>query len=397
MCRLNFKAYSAGGPHKLPMFKDLVAASQCKGRNVKSMRMSDIKKEMEMEESIGAPRTTMIPPTGFIFHESRVGSTLIANMLGSDPFNMVFSESVPPSSILMHCRGSCKHEEKVSIFRNTVLAMGRSPVHKRVFFKFQSITTTFMHVALEAFPDTPWIFVYRNPVQTMMSHMDPAKGGGRMANCLRSKRNSNEIYENILNEVGLNPRIAPPEASCAAHLEMLCEHALRAYDKFGTIDNGVGGRRGLLLDYKHLPGAVPNIVLPHFGIHDINSSSMKSMWKESSYYSKDSKRHSHRGKAKSKSGVFAGDSEDKEKRASSAIDHWTEKIMQPTYEKMNEISLPLLESLSKGQNVESLRLIPGSELFDVEVEEEITEPLPAFAYEPFKNTHNSTPVEVISS
>lgn len=65
--------------------------------------------------------------------------------------------------------------------------MGSSPFHKRLFFKFQSITTTKIDIALEAFPNTPWTFVYRSPVQTMMSHLDPRKGATG-APCLRSKR-----------------------------------------------------------------------------------------------------------------------------------------------------------------------------------------------------------------
>lgn len=43
-----------------------------------------------------------------------------------------------------------------------------------------------MHIALEAFPQVPWIFVYRQPVETMMSHVGPGKGKG--APCLRSKK-----------------------------------------------------------------------------------------------------------------------------------------------------------------------------------------------------------------
>ena len=44
---------------------------------------------------------------------------------------------------------------------------------------------------LQAFPDTPWIFVYRNPIQTMMSHLDPLKGVSG-APCLRSMRDTPE-------------------------------------------------------------------------------------------------------------------------------------------------------------------------------------------------------------
>jgi hypothetical protein len=41
---------------------------------------------------------------------------------------------------------------------------------------------------MQAFPDVPWAFVYRQPVQTMMSHLDPAKNNQGNAPCMRSKR-----------------------------------------------------------------------------------------------------------------------------------------------------------------------------------------------------------------
>jgi hypothetical protein len=41
-----------------------------------------------------------ILPTGFILHESRAGSTLLANMLASSHRNLVYSEPHPPAAIL---------------------------------------------------------------------------------------------------------------------------------------------------------------------------------------------------------------------------------------------------------------------------------------------------------
>ena len=38
----------------------------------------------------------LLYPSGFVFHESRVGSTLVANMLAAVPTNIVYSESAPP-------------------------------------------------------------------------------------------------------------------------------------------------------------------------------------------------------------------------------------------------------------------------------------------------------------
>lgn len=207
LCSLNFEKYSKA-PHVMPMFRDLVSASHC-SRNYKYL--SALKKEIKNAGDSAAGR--VLYPSGFVFHESRVGSTLVANVLGSDPMNMIFSESQPPADAFLRCSG-CSHERHVEVFRDTILMMGRSPVHKRLFFKFQSITSTKMQIALEvciearlvmvipftldiymndgyvrcmcmcqAFPDVPWIFLYRLPVQTMMSHM---KGGSPP--CLRSKR-----------------------------------------------------------------------------------------------------------------------------------------------------------------------------------------------------------------
>ena len=141
MCKLNFQKYSLT-PHEFPMFKDLVAISNCNGGNSIQRSISDIKREIEQGQS------KSIPPTGFVFHEGRVGSTLIANLLGSNPYSLVFSESDPPLEVLTGCR-SCSRDRKIEVFRDLMAIMGVSPVHKYMFFKFQSITTTVMELALE--------------------------------------------------------------------------------------------------------------------------------------------------------------------------------------------------------------------------------------------------------
>jgi hypothetical protein len=315
----------------------------------------------------------------------------VANLLGSDPFNMVFSESQPPASVLLH--GDWSHDDQVTCFRDTLLAMGRSPVHKRVFFKFQSITTQKMKIALEAFPDTPWVFIYRNPVQTMMSHLAPTSGNGKNARCItQSKNTNNKKVLSALEKAGTSSFRAPREALCAAHLNMLCEFALEAYEAYGKYEGGSERARGLLLDYQHLPGAVPALFLPHFGLPQAPAPLLRSMAKESLQYSKSSKRNQNRGK----SGAFSGDSEDKEKRASPAIDEWAEKIMGPTYEKMGALALPVLQTLSGGADLATVRVIPDSEDLLTSEEEGASKALPQFAYEyeAFRNTHNSSRFEV---
>lgn len=55
----------------------------------------------------------------------------------------------------------------------------------------------YITLSKQAFPDVPWAFVYRQPVQTMMSHMDPDKNNQGNAPCMRSKRNPpQDVSEN---------------------------------------------------------------------------------------------------------------------------------------------------------------------------------------------------------
>jgi hypothetical protein len=330
------------------MFKDFLSISNCGGSNAQHASLSSLQQEVALAK--GTPAGQIVYPTAFIFHESRVGSTLVANLLGSDPYNMVFSESAIPAEILLRCRG-CSHERHVEIFRSTILMIGRSPIHKRLFFKFQSITSTAMKIALEAFPDVPWAFLFRSPVQTMMSHLDPKKGGGRNAPCLRSRRSPSEKVKEAMRKSGATSS-APNAAWCAAHLNMLCEHAFEAFEEFGryTHDSVVahqraqtegylklnskemtglieaGAQRGFLVDYATLPGLVPRFLLNAFGVQP-SVAWVNRMEEESQQYSKGARRNS-------KAGVFTGDSEDKEKRATEEIEKWGEAILLPTTAKM---------------------------------------------------------------
>jgi hypothetical protein len=119
MCKLNFREYSQN-PHLYPMFRDLESLSRCTGVNRRKAKLSLLMSELR--ERAGTPEGHIVPPTAFIFHESRVGSTLVANSLASDPFSMVFSESPPPANSLLHCT-HCTKERQLEIIRFVVLEM----------------------------------------------------------------------------------------------------------------------------------------------------------------------------------------------------------------------------------------------------------------------------------
>lgn len=114
-----------------------------------------------------------LPPRGFIFHLSRCGSTLAAQLLAALPQNLVLSEAPPIDQLLsvQRCDATLTRERRLAQFRGLIHALGR-PRHRderHLFIKFDSWHVLELPLILEAFPDVPWIFLYRDPVEIMVS------------------------------------------------------------------------------------------------------------------------------------------------------------------------------------------------------------------------------------
>lgn len=157
----------------------------------------------------------------------------------------------------------------------------------------------------------------------MMSHLDPRKGGGRSgAVCLRSQNDRPQQIIDHLKETGLSSSI---ENWCAAHLNMLCASAEKAFDKYSVYENDPSRQRGMLINYASLPGAVPNYLLPMFGVQ-VTGIWLETMARESTMYSK-----SRGAKVK----PFTGDSADKEQHATEEINRSAKVLMDPLYKRMD--------------------------------------------------------------
>jgi len=217
-----------------------VSASKCdKKKNlvtldlatiVQKAREYDKMKEMQQSQRSGYDVHVM-PPAGFVFHESRVGSTLVANALTAmnPEGHRVYSESHPINDALKACQGglsTCDEEQNAQLLQDVVFLMGRtsSSKEKHVFFKVSSVGSKNIPIMQKAFPDVPWIFVYRDPVQTMMSHLDPAKIGNVRAGqtpkavCLRAKGRPPEDLVQLVADYGADVDEITNEQFCAAHL-----------------------------------------------------------------------------------------------------------------------------------------------------------------------------------
>jgi len=111
-----------------------------------------------------ADRHPGLPPAGFVFHLSRCGSTLVAQMLAAAPQHLVISEASPIDAAIRSGR--------TEWLQWLVAALGqrRDARQRRMFVKFDSWSVLGLHLVRTAFPTVPWLFVYRDPVEVLVSH-----------------------------------------------------------------------------------------------------------------------------------------------------------------------------------------------------------------------------------
>ena len=110
-----------------------------------------------------------LPPALFVFHVTRCGSTLLGRMLRTDPANRVFLE---PRSLIDLLLAFDRVEDRVlarSLFRTLVRAygLGVDAPQTRLVFKLASYCLFHCERMWEAFPGTPSVLLYRDPVEIM--------------------------------------------------------------------------------------------------------------------------------------------------------------------------------------------------------------------------------------
>jgi len=324
-CRLRWEFHKAD-PNKVPMFRELVAKSpRCKFGKFDYDFQKAVESARKYDEREGT--TNVLTPNGFVFHESRCGSTLVANSLAafSPQLTRVYSESTPALNALTSCGenyDNCGYAKE--LVQDVLFMMGRTdnPSEKYMFFKIQSAGTNFMRLMEESFPETPWIFVYRDPVEVMMSHLDVPEI--RHANCLRSMRSPSPDIKQMIQDSGEKFRDLELEEHCAVHLANLCQSAL---------DQIYESNVGHLVNYNELPDALISYVIPnHFNV-PLSQKEVSNILRSAAKYSKGSH---NRDKE------WEGDSEKKQSHASDAVlrasNKWLLDIYNELEEKKNSLS-----------------------------------------------------------
>ncbi len=186
-------------------------------------------------------------PSVFIFHASRCGSTLLAQMLARLDTHIVLSEPPPLDQLLRaHYAGSLGGVGQQAAIGAMLSALGqrRDAQASRLVVKLDAWNIYELPLLRRCFPDTPWLFLYRDPLEIAASHLQ--QSGMHMVPGL--------IGESPLNLA--DEPSTPREAFIARRLGRLLQTAADLHRQYG----------GLLLNYSELPMALDGRLRTLFGL-----------------------------------------------------------------------------------------------------------------------------------
>jgi hypothetical protein len=244
-----------------------------------------------------------VPLAGIIFHMSRCGSTLIAQMLAASEDHIVASEPAPLDGVLRaHLHNTAlPRATQLRWLRGMVAALGqtRGGGEQRFFLKLDCWHVHQADLLREAFPDVPFIFLYREPLEVMVSH---------------AKIPAAWTVPGMLNPLALMLRREDwepqqMEVYCARALEKICEGGLVAAKRHGA----------MLVNYEELPLAMFGRLFHHMGLGVEQIPTML----------ENSQRN-----AKSPQEPFASDTKTKQAAATERVRAATERYLRPVFQRL---------------------------------------------------------------
>ena len=223
-----------------------------------------------LEALVALDNEPSLEPAGMIFHLSRCGSTLVSRLLGTFPGVVVISEPSPLNALLGLVPSRVEEATLVRLVRLLVRALGRCRHgdERHLVLKCTSWNIRRREILAAAFPETPWVWVQREPAHVVASLL--ANPPGWLGLGVTSPRTARLF--------GLDPVAVP----ASARVEFVARALGAMLEAAGTDPAG-----RLSIDYADLPGAVWQRVAPHFGL-EADSAAIERMIEGSRFYSKDS-------------------------------------------------------------------------------------------------------------
>jgi len=205
------------------------------------------------------PRLLCLPPAGFIFHVSRCGSSLLAQACADTEAVLKLAEPAALDSVSRaDLRQPVRRELQLDWVRATYAALAQPrPAQRSAIVKFDAWTVHRLDLILDAFPDVPWAFVCRDPVEVVVSHLR-RRGAHTVPGTLP--------WHLLRVDAGWAATV-PAEDYIALVTGRLMEAAVARADE----------QRALVIDYSQLHDGGVDAVLQHFGLtHSVRPSTLTS-------------------------------------------------------------------------------------------------------------------------
>jgi hypothetical protein len=254
-----------------------------------------------------------LQPSGFIFHMSRCGSTLVSQMLAALDSNIVVSEASPIDGVVQAhvCNPDLADKRQLRWLQSIVGALGqkRGGDERRYFIKLDSWHSVALPLFRRAFPSVPWIFLYRDPVEVIVSQL-------RMPGAQMLPHGVGPSFHGV-------ERMYGPGMAEDYYAQVLAKICAPVVEHFG--DGGDGG--GVVVGYRELPDAVFSTILPHFG--RVPSAAERTAMVEAARFD-----------AKMPGFAFVPDSGAKQQTASPAVRAAAERWLSGLYDRLEALRIP---------------------------------------------------------
>jgi hypothetical protein len=239
-----------------------------------------------------------LPLSGLIFHLSRCGSTLVSQSFATGEETVVISEAAPIDDVLR--APDVTDAWRIGRLRAIASALGRKRrrAERHLVVKLDAWHALSIPLVERAFPGVPWFFVYRDPVEIMVSHQ-------RSASRFLSPVNAPSLFGiELADAVQM-----PPEEYRACILARICQSVA-----------GFNPTPAQLVSYTELPGAIERRIAPAFGI-ELGPQARLAV----------------RFDAKRPEREFVADGEEKRRSASPAIEEAVRRVVAGPYARLEAL------------------------------------------------------------
>jgi len=252
-----------------------------------------------------------LPPSGFIFHSSRCGSTLVANACRAISNSIVLSEANAIDKLIARFFTDADgiKESLYSVFlRGVVHALGqrRSGSEHHLIIKFACTSFAQIERIARIWPRVPWLFLYRDPIETIVSNVNNPPSW---------------LLDDDWRVLASITGVSPNEVA-AMSLEERCA---RSIGSFYSRAVALANDKSMLLNYNQLSVPVISSVLEFFNVSP-STQELEAIKRTSGIYSKEV----------SRTRPFEADAEAKQKLASDLIREMAARWSNEPYQQLEQ-------------------------------------------------------------